>query len=304
MYDVLIVGGGAAGLSAALLLGRCRRSTLVAADGPTRNAAAQALHGLMGHEGLAPGELLAKAREELRRYNSVVIRETRIVDVTLDKESGRFRFRCNDDTEGLARKILLATGLADNVPDIPGFSECYGISVHHCLYCDGFEHRDEPLAAYGHGEKGVGLALMLRHYSKDVVLLSDGSIEADEDAVAARLKPHDIAWWPQRVEALDADGGRLRQIRFADGDRLPRLALFFSTGCRPNSDLGERLGLVRDDNGGIVIDPETEETSVSGVYAAGDASRDTLLLAAAIGEGARAAVAIDRALLKEDGLLA
>jgi thioredoxin reductase len=199
--------------------------------------------------------------------------------------------------------VLLATGLTDDVPTIEGFADCYGISVHHCLYCDGYEHRDMPLAAYGHGEKAVGLAAMLRQWSDDVVLLSDGSIDAGDAATAGRLRTLGIEWRPEPVDALDHEGGRLRQVRFASGERLPRLALFFSTGCRQTSSLPEALGCARDDKGSIVADPGTEESSVPGVFVAGDASRDTLLVAVAIGEAAKAAVAINRALLKEDGLL-
>ncbi|MFO1090853.1 MAG: NAD(P)/FAD-dependent oxidoreductase [Hyphomicrobiales bacterium] len=301
MYDVLVVGGGAAGLSAALLLGRCRHRVLVCAAGAPRNAAAPALHGLLGHEGTPPLDLLAKGREELRRYETVTVRETRIEAIEPTTEG--FAFSCSDETSGTCRRVLLATGLTDELPDIPGLADCYGLTVHHCVYCDGFEHADQPIVAFGNGDKGLGLAAMLRHWSADVVLATNGSVPADDAATLQRTKDVGISWRPQRISRLDADDGRIRQICFEDGEKVDCLAMFFCTGSHQTSDLAERLGCRRDDRGSIVVDPVTEETSVPGVYVAGDASRETLLLSVAIGEGARAAVAINRALLKEAGLL-
>jgi thioredoxin reductase len=201
-----------------------------------------------------------------------------------------------------ARKVLLTTGLTDEVPRIEGIEKLYGRSVHHCPYCDGFEHRDQPLAVYGAGDEGAGLALMMKQWSSDVILCTDGASEVSP-TMHSRLRQHDIAVCSERIAKLEGtEAGALKSIQLRDGKYLERTALFFTTGCHQRSDLSTVLGCARDKKGGIVTDPITEESSVRGVYVAGDASREVLLVAVAIAEGAKAGVAINRALLQEDGL--
>ena len=299
-YDVVIVGGGAAGLSAALVLGRCRRSVLLFDDGQARNAASHAIHCLLGHEGLPPRELIARARSELERYATVAIRMERVTEIAA--EGGAFSIACADGSKATARKILLATGLKDDVPQIEGIERFYGRSVHHCPYCDGFEHRDTPIAVYGAGDKGAGLALMMKQWSDDVILLTDAQGDVSP-AMLERLDAHGIGVRNDKISKLEGTGdGILHTIHFTGGETLAREALFFTTGCRQQSDLWALLGCARDKKGGIVTTEVTEESSVPGVYVAGDASRDVLLVAVAIAEGAKAGVAINRALLKDDGL--
>jgi thioredoxin reductase len=299
-YDVLVVGAGPAGLSAALILARCRRSVLVCDWEKRRNAASTGIHGLLTHEGQQPADFIAAAKRDLARYATVSLRETEAVSI--EPADGGFRFRCADGHEALAAKVLLATGLRDVLPDLPGIAPLYGCSVHHCLYCDGFEYSDRPIAAYGEADKGARLALMMRHWSADVVLLTGGA-GPPSAAMQARLERHGIATIDKSVAALEGEGRSLRRVRFADGTALARDALFFATGCEQKSDLSRQLGCVRDEKGGVVTDALTEETSVPGVYVAGDVSRDVLLVAVAMGEGAKAGVAINRALLPADNLL-
>jgi exodeoxyribonuclease-3 len=193
-------------------------------------------------------------------------------------------------------------GLIDEVPSLEGIEPLYGRSVHHCPYCDGFESRDERLAVYGSGDKGAGLALMMKQWSSDVVLFTDGQAAVSADMVE-RLKQQSIEIYFEQIARLEGtEYGALKSIRLKSGRVIERSAMFFSTGSHQRSKLSEKLGCARDDKGGIVTDPITEESSVPGVYVAGDASRDVLLVAVAIAEGAKAAVAINRALLREDGL--
>src|ERR1041384_2122239 len=296
-FDVLIVGGGPAGLSAALILGRCHRTVLLCDVGHQRNLRSHAIHGLLGREGRSPAAFLDEARAELSRYRSVSVRDTLVEGITPAAEG--FEVVCRDGMAGRAAKVLLASGLVDELPDVAGIQPLYGISVHHCLYCDGFEYAGKPVAAYGKGDKGAGLAIMMRHWTPDIVALTDG---AEMSAGAElKLRQHGIKLRREPVRSLEGAGGQLKIIRFESGPDLEREGLFFSTGCHQSSDLPQRLGCKRNEKGGVVIDPVTEETSIPGVYVAGDVSRDVLLVAVAIAEGAKAAVAINKAFLRRDG---
>ena len=299
-YDVIVVGGGAAGLSAAIVLGRCRRRVFVCDVGQPRNQASRAVHCLLGHEGTPPSDLLVRARFELERYPTVELHAGRVTNISLSRH--QFSVVCAEGSTLRARKVLLATGLTDDVPRLEGIERLYGRSVHHCPYCDGFEHRDQPLAVYGVGDKGAGLALMMKQWSSDVVLCTDGPSQFSS-IMQERLQQHGIPVCCERISKLEGtDDGVLQEIHLQNGKTLKREAMFFTTGCRQSSDLSAVLGCARDEKGSIVTDPVTEESSVRGVYVAGDASRDVLLVAVAIAEGAKAGVAINRALLQEDGL--
>ena len=213
---------------------------------------------------------------------------------------GGFSFACGEGTRGFATKILLATGLVDELPELPGIKKLYGVSVHHCLYCDGYEYARRPVAAYGKGDKGADLAVMMKHWIADVVACSDGT-EVSLQALR-RLEQHGIALRSEPVQSLEGANGELAKIVFESGPDLPRAGLFFSTGCHQASDLSKTLGCKRDEKGGVITDPVTGETGVPDVYVAGDVSRDVLLVAVAIAEGAEAAVAINKAILRRDGL--
>jgi thioredoxin reductase len=298
--DVVIVGGGAAGLSAALVLGRCRRSVLICDDGHPRNESSHHVHCLLGNEGLAPAELIAEGRRELRAYESVAFFETKVLSIM--NRDNHFNVACEGGRTAAARKILLTTGLEDHLPEIHGIKELYGRSVHHCPYCDGFENRDKPIAVYGQGDKGAKFALMLKQWSADIVLCTDGLTDISA-ALQSRLTRHGVLVCMDKIAALEGDeAGRLQRIRFQNRKVLDRSALFFTTQCSQRSNLAEMLGCQRDEKGGIIIRADTGESSVPGVYIAGDASRDVLLIVVGMAEGAKAAMAINRAFLKEDGL--
>ncbi len=295
--DVLVVGGGPAGLSAALILGRCHRNVLLCDAGKPRNRTSHAIHGLLGWDGTAPSTFLRDARQDLVRYKSVSVAETQVTNVGPTDHG--FEFRCADGTAGFAAKVLLATGIVDQLPGLAGIEELYGLSIHHCLYCDGFEYAGKRVAAYGKADKGVDLALMMKHWMADVVVCSDGTTVSA--AAAESLKKHGIPLRVEPIRFLHGIKGQLKTIRFTSGPDLDREGLFFSTGCNQASDLSQRLGCTRDEKGGVITDPATEETNVPGVYVAGDVSRDVLLVAVAIAEGAKAGVAINKAFLKRDG---
>lgn len=296
MYDAIIVGGGPAGLSAALILGRCLRRVLVCDAGHPRNSASHALHGFLTRDGIEPAELLRIAREQLRRYDSVELRAVEVTDASCFGDG--FEVTLGDNTRLRCRKLLLATGVVDHLPEVAGIEDFYGRSVFHCPYCDGWEVRDQPLAVYGHGEHGRGLALELTAWSDDLVLCTDGpaGLTAED---RGRLAKHSIQVREERIARLDGADGVLERIIFTNGETLARRAIFFSTGQSQRSDLSEKLGCAFTDKGAVQTG-EYETTNVPGLYVAGDASRLMQLAIVAAAEGAQAAFAINTALLKED----
>lgn len=296
MYDVIIVGAGPAGLNAALILGRCRRRVLVCDSGHPRNVASSGLNGFLSRDGIKPAELRRIGREQLGIYTSVEIRDIEVSDV--EQVDGRFNVVLADGTRVLSRKLLLATGVVDNVPDIQGFDDLYGKSVFHCPYCDGWEMRDQPLAIYGRGEHGKGLALELTAWSRDLVLCTDGPGELSS-ADLDRLSRNDISIREDRIASLEGVEGVLKRIHFVSGETLARRGLFFSTGQHQTSNLARKLGCEFTSKGAVNTGPY-EATNIPGVYVAGDASRFVQLTIVAAAEGAEAAFAINTQFLKED----
>lgn len=297
MLDAIIVGAGPAGLSAALILGRCSRKVLVFDTAAYRNSASSALHGYLTRDGVAPLEFLGIGRAQLARYDTVSIRQAQVVHAS--SIDGGFEVSLHDGTVLNCRKLLLATGVADVLPPLEGIDALYGRSVFHCPYCDGWEYRGLPLAIYGNGEHGKRLALELTDWSRDLILCTNGPAELDGHDLT-RLAAHSISIREDRIERLEAGvDGLLQRIVFADGTGVARSALFFSTGERQACGLPAKLGCTFDEKGEVETG-NYESTNISGLYVAGDASRSVQLVVVAAAEGTEAAFAINTALLKED----
>jgi thioredoxin reductase len=278
------------------MLGRCRRSVLVCDTGEPRNARSGGLHGFLTRDGINPAEFLRIAREEVARYPSVEFHRGKIVEIR--RTAGGFTASCSGGLQFSARKLLIATGVVDELPRVDGLEELYGTSVHHCPYCDGWEWRNQPLAVYGQGEAASTLALGLTGWSDDVVLCSDGpsglSEKEEEGLALAGVEVRE-----DRVVRLEGQDGFLERVVFAKGDPLPRRALFFASGQHQRSQLAEALG-ARFNEKGTVDTGNCEATNIPGIYVAGDSSKEAQFVVVAAAEGAEAGMAINKALLKED----
>jgi thioredoxin reductase len=296
LWDVLVVGGGPAGLSAALMLGRCRRRVLVCDAGPKRNQASRSLHGFLTRDGIAPAELLAIGREQLRRYRTVRLLRARVATV---RRRGRlFEATLPRGRRVRARRVLLATGVVDELPRWPGLARFFGRGVFHCPYCDGWEVRDRRLAAWGPTSATAGLALKLTSWSARVTLLTGGGYRLPP-RTRARLAARGVTVREERVVRLAGHAGALERVVVARGEPVACDALFLTVPCRQSCDLSVRLGC-RLAKAGTVLADRRSRTHAGGVYAAGDASIDSQLVVVAASEGARAAVAIHEELIREE----
>lgn len=296
MYDAIIVGGGPAGLSAALVLGRCRRKVLLCDSGRYRNEASWAVHGFLSRDGIPPGELRRIAREQLAPY-AVEVRAVQVTDARRD--GGHFEVTLAGKERVMGRKIILATGLVDVLPDIPGLRALYGKSIHHCPYCDGWEHRDKPIAVYGPGTAAVRLAFAMRTWSSDIAVCTGGPAGLPETDLY-RLDRHGMILHEDRIARLEGHDGRLTRIVFEGGVSIARSALFLWTEKTQRSDLAAKLGCVVHPKKGIRSAGKYDETHVKGVFVAGDASKDLMLAIVAASEGATAAYGVNCELQEEE----
>jgi thioredoxin reductase len=294
MFDVLVIGGGPAGLSAALMLGRCRRQVLVCDVGAPRNRRSRALHGYLTRDGIAPLEFNNIGRAELQKYG-VEVKPVGVTGVRCTPE--HYVASLADRTEACGRFLLIATGVIDDLPGITGFDECYGRSLFHCPYCDGWERSDTRIAAFGGAKAGVALALALKTWSSDVLLCTNG--EPLNARALARLRDNDVTVCTAPVSVLEHDDGALRAVRFQDGRRVERDAMFFTTGQHPQSQLAIALGCTLTSRGTVRTGLQSD-TNVPRVFVAGDASRDAQFVVVAAAEGVKAAVAINKALQAQE----
>jgi len=297
VYDTVIVGGGPAGLSAALVLGRCRRSVLVCDVGVPRNARSLGLHCFLSRDGIAPLELLRLSRTELDRYN-VERRSTEVTDIEI--VTGGFNVTLADGGHVSSRTVLIACGVRDSMPDIPGLNDCFGISVHHCPYCDGWEWREKTIVVIGQRSSAAALALSLKTWSDRVTLCSNGPARVSA-AQYERLARQDILIYQARIASIEHSARRVQHLVLASGERVVCDAIFIGTRQQLQSALPRRLGCSLTRKGTVKTD-HLGRTGVPGVYVAGDASHDVQFAIVAAAEGAKAAVAINKALQERTGL--
>jgi thioredoxin reductase len=290
-YDVVIVGGGAAGLSAALVLARARRRVAVVDAGSPRNRPAAHMQGYLTRDGVAPQEFVAVGRAEVRGYGGELIDDT----VTGIEPGLRVRLAGGDVLS--ARRVLVTTGLRDELPHIPGASQRWGRDLLHCPYCHGHEVRDQPLGVIGGSADAVSHALLIPQWSPDVIFFTQGYALSDDER--AKLAARAIRIVDGSVTGLVVSDDRLVGVEIDGGDVVPRAAVFVRPRFVPNSSLLTDLGCTSDDAGWVTVDA-AGATSVAGVYAAGNAVDPRAQVINAAAAGSAAAIAINNDLVEED----
>jgi thioredoxin reductase len=292
-YDAIIIGGGPGGLTCAIFLARYRRPVLVLDAGHPRNEATRGIHGFLGQHDIDPHELLERGRAEARACGAEILdaRATKVernADV-FEVTTARGVF--------CARRVVLAYGVRDTLPDIPEIESYYGLTVHHCPDCDGFECSDQRIGVIGWGKKVVGLALKLLQWSDDVVVFTHGHAREWDEEEHSKLLAESVDIVDEKIVALDGADGIVKAAVLDTGERVPVQRLFFSIKTERSCTLAEDLGCNCDPEKPNVFVDEHGATTVEGVWAVGDLTSGSQLAIAAAAEGAIAAIAINKSLL-------
>jgi thioredoxin reductase len=308
LYDCIVIGAGPGGLSAALFLARYRRRVLTFHHNSPRNLYSHGVHGFLGHHGIMPEELLTRGRDEVTKHGALIVegcvtRVEKIADEHFRVSTGDERDVGEAGRQSFeAKRILLATGLRDLTPNCPGFSDFYGVTVHHCPDCDGYEVSDKRVAVLSRGTAAIGFTLGLLTWTDKLTLMTNGDEGDITDEHRAKLAHFKIPIINGRVTALegDAETKQIKRVCFEDGKPLECDALFFNLGTEMSGDLHEKLGCRLDEECGLVWVDDEQQTSVSGVYAAGDITPHSQLAIVAAAEGAMAAIHIHKSLIPEE----
>ncbi len=282
--DAVVVGGGPAGLAAASWLGRYRRSVVLLDSGDYRSKSVLRSHGYLGRDPQTPKELIERGRTEVLAYPTASLR---FAEVTSAQRRSDGLFEVGEDL--LAHRVVLACGVQDAFPEVAGFAEHYGASVFHCPACDGYEARDRDVVALGWEPHLVGFALTLTNWAKSVTVVTDGRSFEGDDGCRAQLADADIALFECDAVRFLGGRGELTGVELAGGLVLPASLVMFSVAHSPRTALAEQLGCALDDEGYVAVDGEGQ-TSVEGVYAAGDLVAGLQLTSVAVGKGVVAGV--------------
>ena len=302
VFDIGIVGGGPAGLSAAIWSARYLHSVALVDSGDPRNWETRGVHGFLGFEGVRPPELRGRGRDLCRELgvelvDAIVLR----VDQLSDEQ---FQLCIEGGGRIVARRLLLAIGLRDVWPELPGLEHVYGANAHVCPDCDGYESRDKKIVVVGNGRRAVGMALNLTTWSDNIIICTNGrSPEMDEAEYCEKLDALNIPVLTSPIEQVCYDGREIHCLKLEDGMQLDAEKIFFTIGQYPADDLGAQIGCERDDEGHMIVDRH-QHTSVLNVYAAGDITPGPQLAITAAAEGATAALAMHRTLVPDSRKLA
>jgi thioredoxin reductase len=298
MKDCIIIGGGPAGLNAALILGRARRDILLIDHNNARNRITKATHGFITRDGIQPVEFREIAHKELKAYPSVEIVSDQVI--TLEKVKDGFKVTTDKGFEWDCRKVILATGVKEKFPNIPTLQDFYGTSIFNCPYCDGWEFNDQPLAVFGLVDYTLHMVGILKNWSQDLIIFTNGKdITRSQKKEIEKLN---IQVETTKIKRLHGDNGKLKSIELESGQHIERIGGFVTPELIQASEIGKQVGLVMDDMGGYKSD-EVGHTDIPHLFVAGEASKiypSQLIIAAASGVQAAMAVNVE---LTHDGIL-
>lgn len=295
-FDVIIIGGSYAGLSAALSLGRALRKVMVIDNGNPCNKQTPHSHNFLTRDGETPAQISNKARKEVLKYPSVTFKKDRVVAVT--KNNGHFKIQTEEKALFSANKIIFATGLIDIIPEIAGFAECWGISILHCPYCHGFENKNLPTGVFANGQAGYDQAKFLSNWTKDLVLYTDGKSSLTKEQ-SANLERRNIPVVEKEIEGFEHSNGKISNIVFKDGSKQALKVLYATPEVKQQSELPCELGCEFTEHGRIEVDI-FQKTSVEGIYAAGDNSSMGRAVPVAVAAGSVAGVMLNKELIEEE----
>jgi thioredoxin reductase len=295
LLDCIIVGGGPAGLNAAVVLGRCRRKVLVFDTGKQRNRWSHGMHNYLTRDDILPKDFLSIAQTELDKYGVKKLQK-KIINARKTNDD-LFQVYDEDGNIHYSKKLLVATGLADNIPPIKGLEEMYGKSVFHCPYCDGWEVRNKKIAVYAKNKEGWELALALKAWSDEVTYFTDGKYKIKPEQ-KEQLDANNIQVIVKPIESFNGTGGQLEKILLKNGEVIECDAVFFVNGYTQQCNLAEAFGCEMTRKG-VVVTNRLQQTNIKGLYVAGDASRDMHFVVVAAAEGAKAGVIINKEIQKE-----
>jgi thioredoxin reductase len=299
LYDIGIVGGGPAGLSAAIWSARYGHSVVLVDSGDPRNWETRGVNGYLGLPGVRPAELRGKGRDELRNYDVTLV-DASVLRVEFDDEGeDALVFQIEGGGRARARRVLLAIGMRDVWPDIPGLDRVYGANAHVCPDCDGYDARDKKIVVIGHGRRAVAMALALTTWSNDITIATNGvAPDFDDEDLREKIESCNIRIVPESIIRVDCTGRNISCLALEGGSSLEADKVFFTLAQYPADDLGAQLGCERDHGGHIVVS-EHYATSVASVFAAGDITPGPQLAIRAAAAGAVAGMAMHRSLVPE-----
>lgn len=292
LLDAVIIGGGPAGLNAALMLGRSRKHVVVIDEGKPRNAVTRETHGFLTRDGVSPFEFRRMAKEEISAYPSVTILEDTAVSV--EGEDGNFQIKTAEGNRFASKKLLLAVGMKDRPLNIPGLAEVYGKSAFVCPYCDGWELRDEPLVIISKGADVMHFAPLISGWTERFTICTNGPDELTDEQ-REELRRHQVPIFESPIRTIDSIEGIVRQVVLEDGTAIPCRGIFFKPELTTGSDLPEAIGCSLTEAGTVIVD-DFGKTTVPGVYSAGDAASRMHQAVAAAAKGAFTAAALNNEL--------
>jgi thioredoxin reductase len=296
MLDVIIIGGSYAGLSAGMSLGRALRNVLIIDSGEPCNQAAQFAHNFITHDGENPREIAAKAKEQVLKYSTVKFLEGRVIEAS--KKDQGFEIKVEGGEKFLAKKLLFATGVKDIMPDLPGFSECWGITIFHCPYCHGYEVKNEKAGILADGKKDFEFCRLINNWTKELIFFTNGKTDLTEEE-RAKLKSHNILIVEGKIKCIEQNKGQIENVVIEGGEKYNISAFYTNPEFKQSCDLPEKLNCKLNELGLIKVD-RLQRTTVSGIFAAGDNAIEGRAVSLATAMGAVAGMHINKELIAEE----